>query len=113
MDVVIDFQFERVSMSDVILFGSILAAVAAAVVGFVFYSVYGGSKASLANAQEGQTKSGKDFAISTSLVNAQRWLNGEVIQQCFPHLNAEQREILMTGFDDECWNSMFGSEEEA
>ena len=62
---------------------------------------------------EGQTKSGKDFAISTSLVNAQRWLNGEVIQQCFPHLNAEQREILMTGFDDECWNSMFGSEEEA
>jgi hypothetical protein len=51
MDVVIGFQFERVSMSDVILFGSILAAVAAAVVGFVFYSVYGGSKASLANAQ--------------------------------------------------------------
>lgn len=54
MDVVIDFQFERVSMNDVILFGSILAATAVAVVGFVFYSVYGGSKASLANAQEGQ-----------------------------------------------------------
>ena len=54
MDVVIGFQFERVSMNDVILFGSIVAAVAVAVVGFVFYSVYGGSKASLANAQEGQ-----------------------------------------------------------
>ena len=54
MDVVIGFQFERVSMSDVILFGSILAAVAATVVGFVFYSVYGGSKSSLANAVEGQ-----------------------------------------------------------
>jgi hypothetical protein len=54
MNVVIGFQFERVSMNDVILFGSILAAVAAAVVGFVFYSVYGGSKASLANAQDGQ-----------------------------------------------------------
>jgi len=54
MDVVIDFQFERVSMNDVILFGSILSAAAVAVVGFVFYSVYGGSKASLANAQEGQ-----------------------------------------------------------
>lgn len=54
MEVVIGFQFERVSMNDVILFGSILAAVAVAVVGFVFYSVYGGSKASLANAQEGQ-----------------------------------------------------------
>ncbi len=54
MDVVIDFQFERVSMNDVILFGAIFAAAAVAVVGFVFYSVYGGSKASLANAQEGQ-----------------------------------------------------------
>lgn len=54
MNVVIGFQFERVSMNDVILFGSILAAVAVAVVGFVFYSVYGGSKAILANAQEGQ-----------------------------------------------------------
>jgi len=41
-------------MNDVILFGSILSAAAVAVVGFVFYSVYGGSKASLANAQEGQ-----------------------------------------------------------
>lgn len=41
-------------MSDVILFSSILAAVAVAVVGFVFYSIYGGSKSSLANAQDGQ-----------------------------------------------------------
>jgi hypothetical protein len=54
MNVVIGFQFERVSMNDVILFGSILSAAAVALVGFVFYSVYGGSKASLANAQEGQ-----------------------------------------------------------
>jgi hypothetical protein len=54
MDVVMDFQFERVSMNDAILFGAIFAAAAVAVVGFVFYSVYGGSKASLANAQEGQ-----------------------------------------------------------
>jgi hypothetical protein len=54
MDVLTSFQFERFLMNDVILFGSILAAVAAAVVSFVFYSVYGGSKASLVNAQEGQ-----------------------------------------------------------
>lgn len=53
-DVVIGFQFERVSMNDVIVFGAIFAAITAAVVCFVFYSVYGGSKASLANAQEGQ-----------------------------------------------------------
>jgi hypothetical protein len=54
MDVVSGFLTERVSMNDAILFGSIFAAAAVAVVGFVFYSVYGGSKASLANAQEGQ-----------------------------------------------------------
>jgi len=54
MDVLTSFQFERFLMNDAFLFGSILAAVAAAVVGFVFYSVYGGSKASLANAVEGQ-----------------------------------------------------------
>ena len=61
---------------------------------------------------EGRTKSGKDFAISTRLADAQRWLNGELIQNCFLHLNAEQREILMTGFDDECWNSMFAGSED-
>jgi len=41
-------------MSDFVVLTGILFAVTCAVVGFVFYSVYGGSKASLANAQEGQ-----------------------------------------------------------
>ena len=41
-------------MNDVFVFGGVLAAVAAAVIGFVFYSVYGGSKASLANARQGE-----------------------------------------------------------
>jgi hypothetical protein len=54
MEVVISFQFERVSMNDAFLFGSILAAVAVPVVGFICYCIYGGSKASLANAVEGQ-----------------------------------------------------------
>lgn len=54
MDVVIGFLNERVLMSDVVVFGSILAGIAAVAVGFAFYSIYGGSKASLANAQEGQ-----------------------------------------------------------
>jgi hypothetical protein len=54
MNVVIGFQFERVSMSDFVVLSGIGFAVVCAVVGFVFYSVYGGSKASLANAQDGQ-----------------------------------------------------------
>lgn len=41
-------------MSDFVVLSGIAFGVVCAVVGFVFYSVYGGSKASLANAQEGQ-----------------------------------------------------------
>ena len=54
MDVVIGFQFERVLMSDNFVIGLIIATVAVALLVFGFYSVYVGSKASLANAQEGQ-----------------------------------------------------------
>lgn len=41
-------------MIDVFIVGSVAVAAAVSAAGFVFYSVYGGSKASLANAQEGQ-----------------------------------------------------------
>jgi len=41
-------------MNDVFTIGVVGAGIAAVVIGFVFYAVYGGSKASLANAQEGQ-----------------------------------------------------------
>ena len=41
-------------MNDVFLVGGLVATIAALVVGFVFYAVYGGSKANLANAVEGQ-----------------------------------------------------------
>jgi hypothetical protein len=41
-------------MSDFVVVGGIVCAVAAALVGFVFYAIYGGSKTSLANAAEGQ-----------------------------------------------------------
>lgn len=41
-------------MNDVFTIGVIGAGIAAVAVGFVLYAVYGGSKAVLANAQEGQ-----------------------------------------------------------
>ena len=41
-------------MSDFVVLGGVAFAVVCAISAFVFYSVYGGSKASLANAQEGQ-----------------------------------------------------------
>ena len=30
--------------------------------------------------------------------------DGELIQNCFPYLSPEQREIIMTGMTDEMWN---------
>lgn len=59
----------------------------------------------------GLTQSGKPFEIKTKLSDANSWVNGELIQNAFHYLNAEDREILMTGYDDECWASMFGEGE--
>jgi hypothetical protein len=33
---------------------------------------------------------------------------GELIQNCFPTLTPAQREQLINGFHDKCWDSMFG-----
>lgn len=61
----------------------------------------------------GRSTGNRGFAIVTKLVDAQRWVNGGLIQDCFPYLTADQREILKTGIDGESWSEMFaGSEEE-
>ena len=58
----------------------------------------------------GFTNSNKPFKIVVWLDEANRWLNGESIQSCFPDLTAEEREILMTGNDDEAWDRLFPPE---
>ena len=42
----------------------------------------------------------------------ERWRNGELVQNAFPQLNADEREFLMTGCTPEEWDEMFGEEEE-
>ena len=59
----------------------------------------------------GYTNSQKPFAITVKLSDANEWINGGLIQSCFPYLDAEDREILMTGNDNEAWASMFGEGE--
>lgn len=59
----------------------------------------------------GYTNSDKPFAITVKLSDANEWINGGLIQSCFPYLDAEDREILMTGNDNEAWESMFGEGE--
>ena len=35
------------------------------------------------------------------------WRNRELIQNVFPNLNYQQREIIQTGIHPECWEEMF------
>lgn len=34
------------------------------------------------------------------------WKNGALIQHAFPYLSAEQRESLISGYCDPCWDSL-------
>ena len=58
----------------------------------------------------GYTNSDKPFAITVKLSDANEWINGGMIQNCFHYLDSEDREILMTGNDDEAWDAMFPPE---
>jgi hypothetical protein len=61
----------------------------------------------------GISTGGRGFSITTRLDDAQRWVNGELIQVAMPYLTADQRELLKTGIDSQSWDEMFaGSEEE-
>ena len=41
------------------------------------------------------------------------WRTGKgLIQECFPDMSAEEREMLITGTCPECWNDMFSDEDE-
>jgi hypothetical protein len=55
----------------------------------------------------GYTTSDRPFAITVKLSDANEWINGGLIQTCFPYLDKEDREILMSGNDNEAWASMF------
>ena len=55
----------------------------------------------------GYTHSNKPFSITVKLSDANEWLNGGMIQSCFSYLDSEQREILLTGNDNEAWDNMF------
>jgi glycine cleavage system regulatory protein len=60
----------------------------------------------------GLSTGGRKFSIVTRLDDAQRWVNGELIQDAFPYLDADQREILKTGIDTQSWDEMFAGSED-
>jgi ribosomal protein S27AE len=53
-----------------------------------------------------------DNVFMASFKGIEAWENGELIQRALPNLTAEQREFLMTGYDQKCWDEMFADEED-
>jgi hypothetical protein len=49
------------------------------------------------------------FAVPEEGYN--KWLNNEdLIQNCFPKLTKDEREIFITGFTEEMWNEIFANQ---
>ena len=59
---------------------------------------------------EGESINGKPFVVNVNVADMNRWLNGGLIQDCFPYLSASDRELCMSGLDDDAWTSMFGED---
>ena len=54
--------------------------------------------------------SGNTSSMELDVTQAQlnRWQGGELIQDEFPHLNAEEREFIQTGITPQEWSDTFG-----
>jgi hypothetical protein len=52
----------------------------------------------------------RDLDITPHQIDA--YLNGALIQEAFPNLNADDREFFKTGITGEEWDAMFSEEEE-
>ena len=55
---------------------------------------------------------GKAHEIAVNEMDYLDWQDGKLAQDAFPYLSASDREMLISGIDEECWNGMFGTGEE-
>lgn len=49
---------------------------------------------------------GKSHIVRVKQEDHDRYVKGGLIQNCFPYLNESEREMLITGICDVCWNRM-------
>lgn len=61
---------------------------------------------------EGDSLDGRPFTVTVKVADMNRYLNGELIQNAFPYLSADEREVCMTGIDSIAWEEMFAGEDE-
>lgn len=53
---------------------------------------------------------GETSSVEVRRVDHHRWKAGDLIQQAFPEMPADQRELLQTGIHPTCWNTLFGED---
>lgn len=51
---------------------------------------------------------GETNIITLDFMSYMRWYNGDgLIQDIFPNLSADERELIMTGTHPDCWKAIF------
>ena len=59
---------------------------------------------------EGKSINGLPFSVTVKVSDMNAWLNGGLVQDCFPYLSADERELCISGIDNDHWNSIFGED---
>lgn len=54
---------------------------------------------------------GKKAVIQVSLADLVRYQQGSFVQDVWPNWKPEERELIITGTHPECWNRIFGEDE--
>ena len=57
------------------------------------------------------TVTGNEYGVEVDFQSWKAWKDGELAQDAFPALTADQREFLISGTSPAEWNAMFGEEE--
>jgi len=55
---------------------------------------------------------GQPLFVIVKKADFERFRKGNFASECFPYLNAGQREFLISGICDTCWDEMFGEDED-
>jgi len=49
---------------------------------------------------------GEENTLEIDLAAFDAWKSGALIQDCFPDLTLNERELIMTGIDQRCWDKI-------
>ena len=56
-------------------------------------------------------KCGTSHSLLVNISDVAAWKSGTYIQDAMPYLSAGERELLISGTCDDCWEKMFGDSE--